>query len=95
MFDYTKKESITYKFSWDQLGDIAIGRENLGAQMPVTVYRLLEYCIKEVLEEDYGKEQMHHIFQKAGIIAGRELAHNLLDLSVDIHTFFGQLQDVL
>lgn len=95
LFEYTKKEPVSYKFSWDQLGDIALGRENLGPQMPVVVYRLLEYCMKEVLDTELGKEKMIHIFREAGFIAGRELAHNMLDLSQDIHALFGQLQDVL
>ena len=33
------------------------GRENLGAELPVAVYRLLEYSIREELASRFGKEK--------------------------------------
>ena len=32
------------------------GRENLGSELPVAVYRLLEYSLREELEERFGKD---------------------------------------
>ena len=37
------------KFNWSYVGDIKKGRENLGEEMPVYVYRLLEYTMKDAL----------------------------------------------
>ena len=38
-----------YQFEWDKLGNIKKGREHLGEEMPVLVYRLLEYSMNDVL----------------------------------------------
>ncbi|MDD2978611.1 MAG: 4-vinyl reductase [Hespellia sp.] len=93
MFQYTKKELGPYHFTWNQIGDIKTGRRNLGEQMPVAVYRLFEYCMRDTLEQELGKEKMIELFHKTGFTAGRELALNLLDLTQDINTVFAQLQE--
>ena len=46
------------------------GRENLGSELPVAVYRLLEYSIREELTEQFGKEEQIRIFRNAGYRAG-------------------------
>ncbi|MEL7635848.1 hypothetical protein [Sporomusa sphaeroides] len=35
-----KADNQTEPFNWEMLGDVGIGRANLGADMPVLVYRL-------------------------------------------------------
>ncbi|MDL2220778.1 4-vinyl reductase [Eubacteriales bacterium OttesenSCG-928-N14] len=82
-------------FSWKDIGDIELGRENLGTNMPVAVYRLLQFSIRDVLLHTYGYEQMQDVFRKAGEIAGREFAHNMLDLSQDFNGFISELQQKL
>ena len=47
-----------YQFEWDKLGNIKKGREHLGEEMPVLVYRLLEYSMNDVLFKNFGIE-MH------------------------------------
>lgn len=49
---HTGEES---EFSWDLIGNIADGREHLGGEMPVMMYRLLEYTIKTELSHRYGE----------------------------------------
>lgn len=48
-------------------------RGNLGAELPVIVYRLLEYSLKDELIKRYGKEEQIDIFRKAGRKAGEFL----------------------
>ena len=43
-----------YKFSWDLLGDIANGRPNLGPNMRLEVYRLLQFTFRDILEQHFG-----------------------------------------
>ena len=43
-----------YQFEWDKLGNIKKGREHLGEEMPVLVYRLLEYSMNDVLFKNFG-----------------------------------------
>ena len=44
-------------FTWDTLGDIKEGRGDLGEDMPVLVYRLMQYTMLDVLSKAYGGEQ--------------------------------------
>ena len=79
-------------FDWNRLGDIAVGRENLGQEMPVLVYRLLQYTLYNVLEKKMGTAAADEIYFQAGFQAGRSFAHNLLNLSTDFPGFVADLQ---
>jgi predicted hydrocarbon binding protein len=68
------------------------GRENLGAELPVTVYRLLEYSLREELTARLGKEEQVSIFRSAGFRAGTYFAEKYLDSSLSIAEFTAQLQ---
>lgn len=46
------------------------GRGNLGEELPITVYRLLEYSLREELSERYGREEEIKVFRGAGFRAG-------------------------
>ena len=50
------------------------GRGNLGDMLPVTIYRMLEYSIKEELVNNFGKEKQIEIFRKAGRKSGEYFA---------------------
>ncbi len=82
-------------FSWEKLGDIKAGRGDLGEEVPVKVYRLLEYCMNHVLAEEFGVERANELFRKAGHLAGSEFAKNALDLSLGFDAFVAQLQETL
>lgn len=68
------------------------GRENLGADLPVAVYRLLEYSFKDELAERFGKEAQIQIFRGAGCRAGTFFAKHYLDLTLELSDFIAQLQ---
>jgi predicted hydrocarbon binding protein len=59
-----------YKFSWDLLGDLAVGRPNLGPYTRVEVYRLMQFSFRDVLEQHYGTEMADRIFFDSGKLAG-------------------------
>jgi len=82
-------------FSWDKLGNISEGRGDLGEEVPVLVYRLLEYCMNHVLAEEYGVERANELFRKAGHLAGTEFAKNVLDLKLEFDPFVASLQKIL
>ncbi|MDD3797112.1 MAG: 4-vinyl reductase [Lachnospiraceae bacterium] len=83
------------QFSWEKLGNIKDGRENLGEDMPVIVYRLLEYAMNDILNKEYGSETANELFRKAGYLAGSEMAKNILDLSLGMDAFIPSLQKTL
>ena len=87
-----KCHDIPSDFSWDQLGDIEEGRGTLGQEMPVIVYRLFQYTLKDVLGREYGKETADAIYREAGHLAGTHFAKTALDLSGDFDYFITNLQ---
>ena len=82
-------------FDWERIGDIAVGRENLGSEMPVAVYRLLMYSMIDELTETLGKEQCEEIVHRIGYRAGIALAENLLEDTDDFSQFVADLQQKL
>lgn len=87
-----RKHSI---FTWEGLGNIKEGRGNLGEDMPVVVYRLLEFTMLHTLADEFGEERANELFQRAGFMAGEQLARNTLDLDVDFNEFVEQLQKIM
>jgi hypothetical protein len=82
-------------FSWSKLGNISEGRGDLGEEMPVLVYRLMQYTMLDVLSKKHGLEQANEYFRQAGHLAGTEFAKNAQDLKVDFNTFIDNLQKTL
>lgn len=88
-------EESHHIFSWDKLGNIKEGREDLGEEVPVLVYRLMEYTMNHVLSEEFGEEKANELFRKSGYLAGSEFAKNTLDLTLDFDSFIAQVQKTL
>ena len=82
-------------FTWDKLGNIKEGREDLGEEVPVLIYRLLEYTMNHVLTEEFGKDKANELYRKAGKLAGSEFARNELDLSLEFDVFAAELQRLM
>ncbi|MDR3269903.1 MAG: 4-vinyl reductase [Peptococcaceae bacterium] len=83
------------QFTWEQLGNIEVGRRTLGKDMPVLVYRLFQYTLKDVLTRIYNADTAADLFRAAGHLAGLEIAKNILDLSGDFAHFIAHLQNQL
>ncbi len=86
---------VHYDFEWKDLGDIINGRPNLGTEVPVLVYRLGQYTMREAIAQRYGQEVAAILLREAGWIAGREFCKNVLDCSLDFGAFIDQLQVML
>lgn len=65
---------------------------NLGDELPVMVYRMLEYSMKDELIRRFGKETQIDIFRQAGKKAGEYFAKQFLDISLPLDQFAGSLQ---
>ncbi len=92
VFKQEKKHSV---FSWDSLGDITEGRGDLGCEMPVLVYRLMQFTLLDVLAREYGPDIANYYLRKAGHLAGTEFARNVLDLELETNAFIAALQKKL
>ena len=84
-----------YQFSWDLIGDIALGRPNLGKFCRLEVYRLMQYTFRDALESRYGTEIADDIFYESGYKAGQEFYKNVLGDHDDFKEFVRRLQELL
>ncbi|MCL2458965.1 MAG: 4-vinyl reductase [Desulfobulbus sp.] len=85
----------TRTFSWQNLGDLELGRPNLGPMAPVLAYRLMQFSLWDALIGEFGQEKANDIFRRAGHMAGREFCQNLLDKNLPFSEFIAQLQKIL
>jgi len=83
------------EFKWDSLGAIKEGRGDLGEEMPVIVYRLMQFTLLDTLSDEFGLTKANDFFRKAGHLAGVEFAKNVLNLNLDFGGFFSHLQETL
>jgi len=85
----------SYKFKWEDLGNLDIGRPNLGEETSVLVYRLMQYTFKEAFSEEIGKDKTMALFIKAGKIAGKHFCSNVLDTTLPFNDFIADLKEKL
>ncbi len=84
-----------YKFDWSLLGDIELGRPNLGRNTRLEVYRLMQFCFRDQMEERLGTEKTDEIFYEAGKLAGYEFYKHMLGTVTDYNEFVKRLQETL
>ena len=81
-----------YKFSWDLLGDLSVGRPNLGTSVRVEVYRLMQFAFRDLLESEFGTEKTDELFYSAGKLAGTEFYNNLCTDVTSLNDLVKKLQ---
>ena len=84
-----------YVFSWELLGDIALGRPNLGPTTRVEVYRLMQFVFRDILEQKFGTEKTDEIFYEAGKLAGFHFYKQMFGQINDFEEFVRSLQKTL
>jgi hypothetical protein len=84
-----------YPFHWGLLGDLQGGRPNLGPSVRLEIYRLMQFTLRDVLEQHYGTEAADALFREAGFLAGKEFYENVLGRQSDPGRFVGKLQEAL
>jgi len=82
-------------FSWSDLANIKEGRGSLGEEMPVLVYRLMQYTMVDILTREFGREKANYYVREAGRLAGAEFAKNLLNLNQGFDSFIASLQKAM
>jgi predicted hydrocarbon binding protein len=84
-----------YKFTWDLIGDIKSGRPNLGFTTRLEVYRLMQYTLRHVIEQEVGTKAAERIFYNAGKLAGTEFFRMIIKDAPDPTTFVKKCQDAM
>lgn len=68
-----------YEFSWDTLGsDMALARPSLGDTLKIEVYRLLQFTMRDIIEQEYGTQAADDLFYKSGVLAGKSFYDQFL-----------------
>jgi uncharacterized protein len=83
------------RFQWADLGNIEVGRPNLGNSTNVVVYRLMQYTLRDVMAAKLGPETANQIMIDAGELAGAEFCKNVLNTSLGFDEFIAELQEKL
>ncbi len=89
------EDSLKYAFNWELLGNLDVGRPNLGPLVGVDSYRLMQFCFRDVLESRYGTEAADDVFREAGRLAGVEYAAHVIGEHDDFPAFVKSVQDAL
>lgn len=84
-----------YSFRWDLLGDIKLGRPHLGNTTRLEVYRLMQFTLRDVIEQKLGAVEADVVFYQAGQLAGKYFYQNMLGESENFDDFIRRLQDLL
>ena len=88
-------ESRKYAFYWGLLGNIDDGRPNLGHQTRLEVYRLMQFCFRDVMERELGTERTDRLFYESGYLAGTQFYTNVIGHCTDLGEFVRKLQHAL
>jgi predicted hydrocarbon binding protein len=88
-------EDRKYAFTWNLLGDLELGRPNLGNNTRIEVYRLMQFTLRDIIESRLGTEETDKVFYDAGKMAGAAFYEHYLDGAKDVAGFANKLQSVL
>jgi len=77
------------------IGNIGEGRPNLGNSMDVSIYRLMQFTLRDVLIKEFDVETADRIFYEAGRHAGKEFCKELITQKDDFNEFVVELQELL
>lgn len=88
------KNRETKLFSWEDLGSIQSGRPNLGQNVPVEIYRLFLYTMKDTLVKTAGIEKATELFRAAGKLAGIHFCKKYLNKNAELDVFISDLRRI-
>lgn len=90
-----KEERETFQFQWSHLGDIALGRPNLGPMANVAVYRLMQYTLRDSAIKNTDVQTARKILYDAGWNSGKAIYENLIAPVDSFNGLISRTQSVL
>lgn len=81
-----------YRFDWSLVGDLEVGRPNLGPTMRVEPYRLLKYSLREELERRWGAQEADNVLRAAGHLAGLQFHDHVVGKQASLAAMISSLQ---
>ncbi|MDR2161142.1 MAG: 4-vinyl reductase [Desulfovibrio sp.] len=83
-----------YAFSWDVVGaDMSLARPSMGASLSVEMYRLLQFTMRDILEQRYGTDIVDTLFFESGVLAGQAFYDRYLKGATDVNSLVKTIQD--
>jgi predicted hydrocarbon binding protein len=90
-----KEERDNLKFTWNMIGDVVEGRPNLGTTMDVSVYRLMQFTLRDVLIKEFNVETADRVFYSAGHFAGKTFCKEFINKENSLNDFIAELKDLM
>ena len=90
-----KEEREESMFEWCMLGNASEGRPNLGLTTDVSVYRLMQYTLRDTLIKEFDTETADRIFYEAGEMSGKAFYDSLITRKDSFDDFIENLQGLL
>jgi len=90
-----KEERNEPNFEWKMLGDVKLGRPFLGENVPVDVYRLMQFTLRDEMISVLGVQKTNELFFDAGKRAGVEFVKNVVGKKETVNEFIEHLQTAL
>lgn len=84
-----------YAFNWGLLGNLEEGRPSLGNQTRIEIFRLMQFCFRDILEQKFGSAETDRIFYDAGYLAGSQFYSNVIGRQDNLGDFVRKLQNAL
>ncbi len=84
-----------YQFDWGLLGNMDLGRPHLGDSVGLDMYRLMQFTLRDVLEEKLGADETDKLFYNAGKLAGKEFFTQYIQPVNNLEEFVSKTQQVL
>jgi predicted hydrocarbon binding protein len=86
-----------YEFDWDMIStaNIEDSRPNLGPTTRLENYRLMQFTLRDILEQRYGTDTTDDIFRSAGRMAGKNIYEHLLNDVTDFADLVSKLHTLL
>jgi predicted hydrocarbon binding protein len=84
-----------YEFNWNLIGDIQVGRPNLGKEVDLELYRLMQFTLRDVMEQMHGTEEADRLFRAAGKLAGKCFYERHIHPVSSVDEFVSKTQQVL
>lgn len=86
---------MKFELTWKNLGDIEGGRPTFGTELPVLLYRLLQFSLRNVIEDELGEGKGGEFLYKAGERSGELIYNKFLADTTDLGELFTKLADLL
>ena len=87
-----KKDTRKYAFEWRLLGDLAAGRPTLGPSTRLEAYRLMQFSLRDVVEQHVGTHMADRLFFEAGQLAGGKFFDHLVSPVGSLEEFVSKVQ---